>query len=56
VPWNGPFYASQGFVARGAVDDFLRSHGLGPEEPVLGRFGTRVLMVRTLRAPRSESN
>lgn len=48
VPWNGPFYASEGFVERGSVDDFLRSHGLEPEGPVMGRFGARVLMVRTL--------
>lgn len=48
VPWNGPFYASEGFVERGTVDDFLRAHGLEPEEPVMGRFGARVLMVRTL--------
>ena len=48
VPWNGPFYASEGFVERGSVDDFLRSHGIEPEEPVMGRFGARVLMVRTL--------
>jgi GNAT superfamily N-acetyltransferase len=48
VPWNGPFYASDGFVERGTADDFLLVHGLPPEEPVLGRFGHRVLMVRTL--------
>jgi GNAT superfamily N-acetyltransferase len=48
VPWNGPFYASEGFVERGSADDFLSSHGLEPEEPVMGRFGARVLMVRTL--------
>jgi GNAT superfamily N-acetyltransferase len=48
VPWNGPFYASEGFVERGSVDDFLRDHGREPEEPVMGRFGARVLMVRTL--------
>jgi GNAT superfamily N-acetyltransferase len=48
VSWNGPFYASEGFVERGSVDDFLRAHGLPPEEPVMGRFGTRVLMVRSL--------
>jgi GNAT superfamily N-acetyltransferase len=48
IPWNGPFYASEGFVERGAVDDFLRAHGLPPEEPVMGRFGSRVLMVRSL--------
>ena len=48
VPWNGPFYASEGFVERGPVDDFLRAHGLRPEEPVMGRFGARILMVKTL--------
>jgi GNAT superfamily N-acetyltransferase len=48
IPWNGPFYASEGFVERGSVDDFLVAHGLAPEEPVLGRFGARVLMVRSL--------
>ncbi len=48
VPWNGPFYASEGFVERGAVDDFLRAHGLPPEEPVMARFGDRVLMVKSL--------
>jgi len=48
VPWNGPFYASEGFVERGPVDDFLRVHGLPPEEPVMGRFGARILMVRRL--------
>jgi GNAT superfamily N-acetyltransferase len=48
VPWNGPFYASEGFVERGTADDFLRAHGLPPEEPVMGRFGSRVLMVRSL--------
>jgi GNAT superfamily N-acetyltransferase len=49
IPWNGPFYASEGFVERGPVDDFLRAHGLPPEDPVMGRFGARVLMARTLR-------
>ena len=48
VPWNGPFYATEGFVERGPVDDFMRSHGLEPEEPVMGNFGARVLMVRRL--------
>ena len=48
LPWNGPFYASEGFVERGPVDVFLRAHGLPPEEPVMGRFGARVLMVRSL--------
>jgi GNAT superfamily N-acetyltransferase len=47
VPWNGPFYASEGFVERGPVDDFLRAHGLPDEEPVMGRFGARVLMVKS---------
>jgi GNAT superfamily N-acetyltransferase len=48
VPWNGPFYASEGFVERGSVDQFLRAHGLPPEEPVMSRFGARVLMSRKL--------
>lgn len=48
VPWNGPFYASEGFAEAGTVDDWLAAHGLPPEEPVMGRFGTRVLMRRPL--------
>ncbi len=48
IPWNGPFYASEGFVERGSVDDFLHAHGLPPEEPVMSRFGARVLMARSL--------
>jgi GNAT superfamily N-acetyltransferase len=44
VTWNGPFYASEGFAEAGPVDDWYRAHGLEPEEPVMGRFGTRVLM------------
>ncbi len=48
IPWNGPFYASEGFVEVGPVDDWLARHGLGPEEPVMSRFGARVLMRRTL--------
>ncbi len=48
VPWNGPFYASEGFVEVGPVDDWLVANGLEPEEPVMGRFGTRVLMCRPL--------
>ena len=48
VPWNGPFYASEGFVERGSVDEFLRAHGLLPEDPVMSRFGARVLMARSL--------
>ena len=48
VPWNGPFYASEGFVEVGPVDDWHLARGLEPEEPVMGRFGTRVLMSRSL--------
>ena len=48
VPWNGPFYASEGFVEVGPVDDWLAAHGLPPEEPVMGRFGARVVMRRRL--------
>ena len=48
IPWNGPFYASEGFVERGPVDEFLGAHDLPPEEPVMSRFGARVLMARTL--------
>ena len=55
VPWNGPFYASEGFVEIGPVDDFMTARGLPPEEPVMSRFGARVLMHRRLRAPRSGS-
>ena len=35
VPWNGPFYASEGFEEVGPVDDFMVAHGLAPEEPVM---------------------
>ncbi len=48
VPWNGPFYASEGFEEVGPVDDWLAAHGLPPEEPVMGRGGTRVLMRRAV--------
>jgi len=48
VPWNGAFYASEGFVEDGPVDDWLVAHGRPPEEAVLGRGGTRVLMRRPL--------
>jgi GNAT superfamily N-acetyltransferase len=48
VPWNGPFYQSEGFVEAGPVDDWYAVHGLEPEEPVLSRFGVRVLMRRCL--------
>jgi GNAT superfamily N-acetyltransferase len=48
VAWNGPFYASEGFREWGPVDDWYEARGLEPEEPVLGRFGARVLMRRSL--------
>jgi GNAT superfamily N-acetyltransferase len=48
VPWNRPLYASEGVVESGPVADFLRAHGLPPEEPVMDRGGTRVLMVRRM--------
>jgi GNAT superfamily N-acetyltransferase len=48
VPWNGPFYASEGFVETGPVDDWLVANGRPPEDPVMKRFGTRVLMCRRL--------
>ena len=48
VPWNGAFYASEGFVEAGPVDDWLVAHGRPPEEPVMARFGVRVLMRRSL--------
>jgi GNAT superfamily N-acetyltransferase len=48
VPWNGPFYESEGFVESGPVDDWYISEGLDPEEQVLSRFGARVLMRRAL--------
>lgn len=48
VPWNGPFYASEGFTEIGPVDAFMVAHGLPPEEPVMSRFGARVVMRRRL--------
>jgi GNAT superfamily N-acetyltransferase len=48
VAWNAPFYATEGFVEVGSVDDWLVAHGLAPEEPVMRRFGARVLMCRSL--------
>jgi GNAT superfamily N-acetyltransferase len=48
VPWNGPFYASEGFVEVGPADQWYEERGLPPEEPVMGRFGTRVVMRRPL--------
>ena len=49
VPWNGPFYVSEGFVEIGPADDWLVAHGLPPEEPVMARYGTRIVMARPLR-------
>jgi GNAT superfamily N-acetyltransferase len=49
VPWNGPFYASEGFEETAAVDDWYLAHGLEPEEEVMGHGGTRVLMTLRLR-------
>jgi GNAT superfamily N-acetyltransferase len=49
VPWNGPFYASEGFVEIGAADDWLVAHGLPAEEPVMARYGSRIVMARALR-------
>jgi GNAT superfamily N-acetyltransferase len=48
VAWNAPFYATEGFVEVGPVDDWLVAHGHAPEEPVMRRFGARVLMRRSL--------
>jgi GNAT superfamily N-acetyltransferase len=49
IAWNGPFYASEGFVEEGDADDWYAAHGLPPEEEVMGRGGTRVVMSRRLR-------
>ncbi len=48
IAWNGPFYASEGFVEVGAADDWWAEHGGPPEEPVLARYGTRIVMRRPL--------
>jgi GNAT superfamily N-acetyltransferase len=48
VPWNGPFYASEGFVEIGPAGEWLAAHGLAPEEPVMAEGGTRVVMTRRL--------
>jgi GNAT superfamily N-acetyltransferase len=48
VPWNGPFYASEGFVEIGPADEWLVAHGFPPEEPVLARYGSRIVMARLL--------
>ena len=49
VSWNGPFYASEGFVEISPADDWLVAHGLPPEEEVMGRYGSRIVMARPLR-------
>lgn len=49
VPWNGPFYASEGFSEVGPADDWWVAHGGSPEEPVMARYGTRIVMARPLR-------
>jgi GNAT superfamily N-acetyltransferase len=48
VPWNGPFYASEGFAALGEPDDWYAARGLPPEMTVMASFGTRVVMVKAL--------
>jgi GNAT superfamily N-acetyltransferase len=48
IAWNGPFYASEGFVEIGPADDWLVAHGQPPEPPVLARYGTRIAMRRSL--------
>ena len=48
VPWNGPFYASEGFAEVGPADEWLVARGLAPEEPVMAAGGTRVVMTRPL--------
>jgi GNAT superfamily N-acetyltransferase len=48
VPWNGPFYASEGFVEIGPADDWWVAHGGSPEEPVMARYGTRIVMALPL--------
>ena len=49
MPWNGPFYASEGFVEVGPADEWLAAPGaFAPEEPVMARYGARILMARPL--------
>jgi GNAT superfamily N-acetyltransferase len=48
VPWNGPFYASEGFEEAGPLQDWQAAHRLPPEPPILARFGVRILMSRRL--------
>ncbi len=47
IPWNGPFYASEGFTEVGPADEWYAERGLPPEESILGQFGARVIMRRT---------
>ena len=48
VAWNGPFYASEGFSEWGPVDDFYAARGSSLKKTVMGRFGARVLMRRSV--------
>jgi GNAT superfamily N-acetyltransferase len=48
VPWNGPFYASEGFVELGPAEPWLVRRGLPTEAPVMATGGTRIVMVRRL--------
>jgi len=48
VPWNGPFYATEGFVEVALVDDWYRERSVRPEDPVMARFGTRIIMSKSL--------
>jgi GNAT superfamily N-acetyltransferase len=55
VRWNGPFYASEGFVEVALVDDWYAARGLPPEEPVMARFGARIIMAKSLRPVTADS-
>ena len=49
VPWNGPFYSSEGFVeVEQPADGWLVARGLAPEEPVMAAGGSRVVMTHRL--------
>ena len=49
VPWNGPFYASEGFVEVGPGRRLARRpRASDPRSPSCRRFGARVLMRRPL--------